>query len=66
MGDGELLELLEPYGEKSPVQRHLDKRNDRLISTHDKSLAFEKTAHVRKPEAAQTPHPYFAATGRRP
>ena len=25
MGDGELLELLEPHGEKSPVQRHLDK-----------------------------------------
>jgi methylmalonyl-CoA/ethylmalonyl-CoA epimerase len=23
-GDGQLLELLEPYGEKSPVQRHLD------------------------------------------
>src|SRR3974390_600441 len=25
MGDGGLLELLEPYGEKSPVQRHLQK-----------------------------------------
>ena len=25
MGDGGLLELLEPYGEKSPVQRHLNK-----------------------------------------
>ena len=25
MGAGELLELLEPYGDKSPVQRHLDK-----------------------------------------
>ena len=25
MGDDGLLELLEPYGEKSPVQRHLDK-----------------------------------------
>jgi methylmalonyl-CoA epimerase len=25
LGDGGLLELLEPYGEKSPVQRHLDK-----------------------------------------
>ncbi len=24
-GDGGLLELLEPYGERSPVQRHLDK-----------------------------------------
>jgi methylmalonyl-CoA/ethylmalonyl-CoA epimerase len=24
-GDDGLLELLEPYGEKSPVQRHLDK-----------------------------------------
>jgi methylmalonyl-CoA epimerase len=24
-GDSGLLELLEPYGEKSPVQRHLDK-----------------------------------------
>ena len=24
MGDGGLLELLEPHGEKSPVQRHLD------------------------------------------
>ena len=25
MGNGELLELLEPHGAKSPVQRHLDK-----------------------------------------
>jgi methylmalonyl-CoA epimerase len=25
LGDGGLLELLEPHGEKSPVQRHLDK-----------------------------------------
>lgn len=25
MGDGQLLELLEPYGEKSPIQRHLQK-----------------------------------------
>jgi hypothetical protein len=25
MGDGSLLELLEPFGEKSPVQRHLQK-----------------------------------------
>ena len=25
MGNGELFELLEPYGSKSPVQRHLDK-----------------------------------------
>jgi methylmalonyl-CoA epimerase len=25
MGDGGLLELLEPYGEKSPIQRHLQK-----------------------------------------
>jgi methylmalonyl-CoA epimerase len=25
MDDGSLLELLEPHGEKSPVQRHLDK-----------------------------------------
>jgi catechol 2,3-dioxygenase-like lactoylglutathione lyase family enzyme len=25
MGDGGLLELLEPHGEKSPVQRHLQK-----------------------------------------
>jgi methylmalonyl-CoA epimerase len=25
MGDGGLLELMEPYGEKSPVQRHLQK-----------------------------------------
>lgn len=25
MGNGELLELLQPHGEKSPVQRHLDK-----------------------------------------
>ena len=25
MGDGRLFELLEPYGEKSPVERHLQK-----------------------------------------
>jgi catechol 2,3-dioxygenase-like lactoylglutathione lyase family enzyme len=25
MGDGGLLELLEPYGDKSPIQRHLQK-----------------------------------------
>jgi methylmalonyl-CoA/ethylmalonyl-CoA epimerase len=60
-GDGTKIELLEPYGENSPVQKHLDKGGglyhlcfevDNLEKTLESATSNNKAFLVRPPEKA--------------